>query len=89
MWLFEPPKRLDPMADTRYRLWCRYSVPCGVAVGRLADGSVQQFQVVDPEAYPQVVTWWQGGRVHEVSEADANALTVAGYGPFLSPVTDG
>ena len=87
MWLFEPPKRLDPMADTREPLWCRYSVPCGVAVGRLSDGTVRPFQIVDPEAFPQVVTWWQGGRVHEVSDADAALLTTAGYGPFLTEVT--
>jgi len=86
MWLFEPPKRSEPIGDTRDALWGRYSTSSGVAVGLLDNGSYGQFLVVDPEAYPNVTTWWQGGRVHEVTDAQATGLTAAGYGPFLTKV---
>ena len=87
MWLFETPERAVPTGSARDPLWGRYSTTCGVAVGLRTDGSYGLFDVVDPETYPQVTKWWQGGRSHTVTDAEAAGLSSAGYGPYLTEVT--
>ena len=89
MYEFRPPTRSIPV-DRRGQdpLWSRVKFNEGYAVVKRTDGSYEQTLVVD-RSRPDAAFIYTGGHVHLIDDAEAVALTAAGYGSFLTEVVDG
>ena len=55
--------------------------PVGVNVWLLTDGTFTENQPMEPDVIEHV---YHGGHVHPVTDAEAAALTDAGYGEYLT-----
>lgn len=81
---FETPTRNVPFAELgRDRLWGRVTYPVGIAVIKRTDGTYEQSLLADSER-PDAAHVYVGGHVHVVDDAEAAALTAAGYGAYLT-----
>lgn len=85
MFEFRTPVVALPFAHSTDRLWGRVTFDRGYAVVKRTDGTYAQVELVDRDL-PGVEHVYVGGHVHLVDEAEAQALTNAGYGAYLTEV---
>lgn len=94
---FEPPSVLEgPVSLTRLGMF--YKIPQGITVIKHLDGTYEQgryYQIVGENGITyvylngvktQVAIVYPGGEVFTVNQAEATALTNAGYGSYLSAI---
>lgn len=88
--IFSPPTVRARMGDPfkgspENRLFSRVSFDVGITVVAMPDGSFRQFQEFSSEGLPAGVKIYAGGHVHVISDGEAEALSGAGYGQFITP----
>ena len=76
--LFDPPRRKRRL-DDRDRLFNRMSFSEGLTVLKQSDGSFVTVEVPTNEQVEAAAAVYAGGHIHQVSLAEADALTAAGY----------
>jgi hypothetical protein len=76
---FRPPRHRRYTLGDRDRLWGRMHYDTGLTVLKWPDGSYQTVENVDDNQIEQASIAYLGGREYDVSEAEAAALTAAGY----------
>lgn len=67
----------------RHRLFSRIGLDRGVTVLK-NDGAYTQVSDPDPEDITAADAAYIGGRIYEISEDEADDLTEAGYGDYIS-----
>ena len=76
--LFDPPRRKRRL-DDRDRLFSRMSFSEGLTVLKQPDGSFVTVEAPTNEQLAAAAAVYAGGHIHQVSLAEADALTAAGY----------
>lgn len=76
--VFRPPTRRN-VFSSQDRLWQHFHYDSGLTVLKWPDGSYQTVEEVDPDLLDQVSIAYIGGHEYDVDEAEAAALTAAGY----------
>ena len=76
--MFEPPTERQRM-DTSDRLFSRMSLNVGLTVLKSPLGTYTQVRIPSPEQIDAAEICYFGGHVYEVDDAEAAALTAAGY----------
>jgi hypothetical protein len=69
----------------RHPLFSRISTPVGVTVLRLVANTFVEVRDPTPEELSTALDVYVGGRTHDITEEQANRLTVAGYGAYIEP----
>jgi len=59
--------------------------PAGVAVWKTPEGEWRVSESVTVEDQRAAVVYYGGGHVHVISEEEADELTAAGFGAYITP----
>jgi hypothetical protein len=80
MYHFTPPTVLRPYEGQQGdRLFCRMKLPVGVTVLKSQSGGYSTVENPSPAEIDAALVTYLGGCTYEVSAAEADALTAAGY----------
>jgi hypothetical protein len=80
---FTPPTVSEKYG--RHRLFSRVPTQVGITVLRIQANVFQEVRDPSPEEMTAALDCYVGGRTHQITEEQANRLTVAGYGAYIEP----
>lgn len=81
-YLDPPTVRQTPTAWDR--LFIRYPMIRGIAILQRMDGTFYQSMAPAQTELEEMQAYWLGGYHHTITQAQADALTVAGYGAYIT-----